>query len=404
MIPQKIYRYEEIASALRKRIAAGEYAPMERLPSERTLTGEFKVQRDTIRRALEVLESERRIFRDTTRGTFVAPTTGSAAAARGGGGGPEPRYAVPGGAGIGSRAADAPRRVTNAATRCVLLGVRRADTSTAPAAVMRGLAQVLGEQGYPVLWHDAHAKSDGDPRTASDSLVPPLELLMARSVVGAVLWPEMPAPVARLRALRDAMPLVLVDRRVPGFESDFVGFDDCAGGRAVTEHLLGLGHRRIGFLSGEPEATTVQERQRGYVSALEAAGIAVQPNWVMHQQGGTQLIPPAVLDAYIASGGAPLTAIVCANDLIAAHLIGHARSSGMRVPEDVAVTGFGNLLPGVLDAFGVTTVAQPFEKVGCIAGDILLSRLGRRGASGAIREVELPMDLIVRETCGARLK
>lgn len=70
------------------------------------------------------------------------------------------------------------------------------------------------------------------------------------------------------------MSLVLIDRRVPGLTADYVGFQDRAGGYQITSHLLRLGHRQIGFVSGEPQASTVQERLAGYRDALTNAGIA----------------------------------------------------------------------------------------------------------------------------------
>jgi Transcriptional regulators len=385
---QRTFRYEQIAGSLRDRIARGDFAEDGRLPSERSLTAEFNVQRNTVRRALDLLVTERCIVRDAARGTFVSPRAARAVRGEQRGGGSGVSAGRPETAPIGS----------------VLLGVRRDEASTAPADLMRGLAHALGERGYPVLWHDTR---DLTAVAAEDSAVAALvDDPLAHHIEGAVIWAETPAPVARLRRLRDTVPLVLVDRRVPGFESDFVGFDDFGGGFVVTEHLIRLGHRRIGFLSGEPEAATVQGRARGYAAALTAAGISPQPDWVLHQQGGVKRIPASVLDAYLNSDGEPLTAVVCSNDLVAALLIRYLRMRERRVPEDVAVTGFGNLLPAVMDAFGVTTVAQPFEQVGRLSGEILLERLeerARRKVISGVRDVELPMQLIVRESCGAHL-
>lgn len=260
------FRYEEIARDLRERIARGEYAASGRLPAERALMQEFRVQRDTVRRALEVLEAERRIFRDTTRGTFVSPGL----------------KGVPSGA-----AGPAP-----AALRSVLVAVRRGGDARGPAALLRGLSEALGSQGLPVLWHDTRSAGAEGAGNARESLLPPLEMLSARGIAGAAVWPEMPAPLARLRSIRAAMPLVVVDRRVPEFESDFVGFADEDGGRAVTQHLLSLGHHRIGFVSGEPGAESVRARERGWAAALRAAGIAPRPEWSLHAGTGVRNPPP----------------------------------------------------------------------------------------------------------------
>lgn len=89
--------------------------------------------------------------------------------------------------------------------------------------------------------------------------------------------------------------------------------------------------------------------------------------------------------------------MVCANDTVAARLIRFLRDMAAR-PGRQAVTGFGNLPP--LDALGLTTVAQPFEEMGRVAGEILLARLcGEK--TPPTREMELPVTRIVRGSCGA---
>jgi GntR family transcriptional regulator, arabinose operon transcriptional repressor len=362
------FRYEEIAAVLRQRILSGEYSSG-RLPSERALLTEFGVQRDTVRRALDVLEGDGYVFRDPARGTFILPRAES----------------VNGAVGPGA----------------LLLAVRRTEHSTGPGDILRGLSHVMEAVGRPIFWFDTGDKP-GRPEQ-----IPSLEHLRARGVVGAAIWPEMPAPLDRLRLIRAMMPLVLLDRRVPGFESDFVGFNDADGARKATEHLLRLGHRRIGFLSTEPEAVTVQARVWGYRSALENAALPFYPEWALHAEQGIRSLPLTTLSAFLEQNGQPLTAVLCANDTIAVRFIGILRTMGKRVPEDVAVIGFGNSLPPLMDALGLTTVAQPFERVGQAAGEMLLTRLHERltdsTSPASVREIELPVELIVRESCGAVL-
>jgi GntR family transcriptional regulator, arabinose operon transcriptional repressor len=362
------FRYEEIAAALRERIVRGEFGKG-RLPSERTLLAEFSVQRDTVRRALDVLEGEGFIYRDPARGTFVLPRAENE------------NGTTPG---------------------TIVLAVRRTENSTGPGDIVRGLSQVMETVGRPIFWFDTADKEGRAER------LPSIEHLKARGVVAAALWPEMPASLERLRLIRAMMPLVLLDRRVAGFESDFVGFDDQDGARKATDHLIRLGHRRIGFISTEPEAATVQARLRGFRRAFDDAFLPFPAEWVLHAESGIRNLPPAVLSAFLDGSGEPLTALLCANDTIAIRLMGLLRDLGKRVPEDIAIIGFGNSLPPLLDALGLTTVAQPFEAVGVAAGEILLSRLHERlmgiAPSANVREIELPVELVVRESCGAGIR
>jgi LacI family transcriptional regulator len=237
----------------------------------------------------------------------------------------------------------------------------------------------------------------------AEASAPDVQELFDRGVAAVALWPEIPIPLEKLRRLRDALPLVLLDRRVPGFESDFVGIDDFGSGRKITEHLLGLGHRRVGFLSTAPHVSTVQARCRGWAKALAEAGIIAPPGWILHR--GNAGSPAAANDAALdnllqLNGPEALTAVVCSNDTVAAGLMQYLRTRGIRPGEDVAVTGFGNTFPSLLDALGLTTIAQPFEKIGRTAGEMLLSRLNRTD-SQTPHEIELSAELVIRTSCGA---
>ena len=366
-IPSENYVYLEIASSLRGRIERGDFRNG-RLPSERVLTVEFGVQRATVRRALKTLEEQGLVFRDATRGTFARP--------------PAPPETDSGG---------------------IALVMGRAHDTTAPADIARGLTRAVREAERFLLWVDMPAAQGH-----AESEVPDPRDLIARGVAGAVLWPEIPASVERLRALRDAMPLVLLDRHVPGFESDFVGINDFAAGWAVAEHLLSVGHTRVGFISVAPHAGTVQARSRGYAAAMATAGTPARPEWTLHRERDLTSADDAAIEILLSDGDASPTALICANDSVAAALICALRRLGRRVPEDVAVTGFGNSMPQLLDALGLTTVAQPFEEMGRAAGQLILERLRAQAAvvrSGAspppVRDVLLDAEVIVRSSCGA---
>lgn len=358
------YIYLEIASSLKGRIEQGDFHNG-RLPSERDLTAEFGVQRATIRRALKTLEEQGLVFRDATRGTFARP-------------GSTPPRTEHGG---------------------LALVIGRAHDTTAPADIARGLAAAAREAERFLLWVDTPSA----PGHAEAQVPDPREL-MGRGVAATVLWPEIPAPVARLRALRDAMPLVLLDRRVPGFESDFVGIDDFAAGKQITRHLLSAGHRRIGFASVAPHVGTVQERYRGYAAALREAGLSPRSDWALHREGDLSGRDDSAIQAMLAGGGESPTALVGANDSVAAALYCTLRRLGRRVPDDVALTGFGNSMPTLLDALGLTTVAQPFAEMGRAAGEMAQERLRRRGGTGeaphSFQEALLPIEIVVRSSCG----
>ncbi|MBC8104216.1 MAG: GntR family transcriptional regulator [Cytophagales bacterium] len=362
----RTYRYETIAQDLRQQILAGLLVPQQRLPSERTLMQRFAVQRDTVRRALGLLEAEGWVITEQKRGSFVAPVR------------PVP-----------------PPAAIAATTGTFLVVTARNAGSTALESILRGLSGRSDAAGASIQYYDSNPL----PGRMLHEL-PSLEFLQENQIAGVLLWPQSPSDIESLCRLRGAVPLLLVDQRLMGFEADFIGFDDISGGRLVTEHLLRLGHRRIGFLGDEVFAETVQLRWRGYSLALEAAGIPLDSADLLLFNGMQD--PPLndYLRLFLAGRGRPLTAVVCSNDSTALRLLRTLRAEGRRVPDEVAVTGYGDLLPSTMDAHGLTTVSQPFEALGKAARDLLVSRLGGSSPPG-YQQIALPVSLIVRASTGS---
>lgn len=362
----RTFRYEAIADELREQIKEGAFDRL-KLPSERILMARYGVHRNTVRNALTVLEREGRISRASKRGSFV-------------------NLLPPG-------ARSAPVVGT------VLVISHWNDVSTALENLLQGLAQSLSESQLSLLYFDSRPRQG-----RSRYELPTDDYLIANDVRGIVLWPQSPADVQSLNRLRDFAPLILVDRQVSGFETHSVVFDDFAGCRAVTEHLLQLGHRRIGFLTDEVFAETVQQRWRGYSQALESYGIMPDPTCNGLFQGMCDPPYAAQMRLFLHGGGQPLTAVVCANDTVALDLMHQLRREGRRIPEEVAITGFGNLLPNSMEAVQLTTVLQPFKDAGLAVGSILLSQVAgpdSRTPMSAYRHTEIPVQLVLRASSGA---
>ena len=365
----RTYRYEEIANDLRRQIRQGDFGT-QKLPSERILMARYGVQRNTVRRALSLLGEEGQIVSSGKRGSFINPLSLEPH-------GPEKKPAVQG---------------------TILVVAHWNEASTALESLLRGLTQTLADSELSLLYFDSRPRPG---RTMNE--LPTAEYLVSNNIVGIVLWPQSPADIQALNRLRAIAPLVLVDRQVPGFETHSVIFDDFSGGRQVTEHLLQSGHRRIGFLTDEVFAETVQQRWRGYTQVLEAAGAAADPTCYGLYQGIWEPPYTTQMRLLLEAGGQPLTAVVCSNDTVALHFLYFLRREGRRVPEDVAVTGFGNLLPNSMEAMGLTTVRQPFEDAGCAVGRLLLTHVvppEQHRHPEQFEHVEIPVQLVVRASSG----
>jgi DNA-binding LacI/PurR family transcriptional regulator len=172
-----------------------------------------------------------------------------------------------------------------------------------------------------------------------------------------------------------------------------VGSDNLAGGRRATLHLARLGRKRIVFL-GDQEAPEVTQRVRGYLDALDQAGLAQDAELLVPAHFTVEAAEASV-DALLASG-MRFDGIVAASDLIALGAIRSLLHAGMKVPEDVSVVGYDDVPFARYSRPALTTVSQDTAR----AGRLLVSKLLGTGASGDMRSERLPTELIVRESCG----
>ena len=373
------HRYETIAEEIRGTIARGAYGPDGRLPSERWFGKSFGAQRNTVRQALGLLEREGRIVAVGKSGWFVTAAPGAASDSLA-------REASP---------PKTPRRDAPVAAEGRVLFVKfQRPLGMTVDRLVSGLGEVLADDGVPLLRFDS-AEYEEARHVAT------IEELTTVDARGIVLWPHASMDRAMLARLQALTPLILVDRRVYGFESDSVIFEDLRAGREITEHLLGLGHRRIAFFGDEPFVESVQNRLRGFRRALEAAGITPDDRLIVLVNGHFE---PTFTEnvRLLLRGGERPTAIVCANDAVASAVYLVLRGEGLRVPQDIALTGFGNDSAGFLDVIGLTTMAQPFVELGREAGRLLLRRLAESATAEnrEPREITLPMRLVVRSSSG----
>ncbi len=172
-----------------------------------------------------------------------------------------------------------------------------------------------------------------------------------------------------------------------------IGTDNLAGGRRATSHLLRLGRRRIVFL-GDVDTPEPGQRQRGYLQALHAAGVAADPDLIVpahYDLEAAETAIDALLDRRI-----PFDGVVAASDQLALGATRALHVAGRRVPDDVSVVGYDNSPFARFSRPALTTVAQDTGK----AGRLLVAKLLTARDGADIRSERLPTELIVRESCG----
>jgi LacI family transcriptional regulator len=199
---------------------------------------------------------------------------------------------------------------------------------------------------------------------------------------------------------RRRIPVVVVDPlNPPAADVVSVGATNFAGGRTAAEHLLDLGHRRIGYVGGPESAECNQARLHGYMSALTAHGVEVDSDIVIH--GSFQADHGVEGFTHLMARKKPPTAIFAGNDAIAVGILRAARRRGIRVPEDLSLVGFDGTAIAEDSVPALTSVAQPLQEMGRVALRTVLRQ--SRGEPLDSQRVELATQLVVREST-ARVK
>lgn len=224
----------------------------------------------------------------------------------------------------------------------------------------------------------------------------------ATDVQGVILPPplsESPPVRAELEAANIPSVSIAMGRREAG--SLNVRIDDFEAAAAMTRHLIELGHRDIGFIRGHPNQVASHERHRGFIHAVEAAGI--EPGRVRVEQGYfTYRSGLSAAERLLQRSPRP-TAIFASNDDMAAAAVGVAHRQGLHIPRDISIVGFDDVALATNIWPELTTVRQPIAQMAETAVGMLLAHLRKRGGTDFAdqEELVLPHELVIRESCGA---
>jgi LacI family transcriptional regulator len=199
-----------------------------------------------------------------------------------------------------------------------------------------------------------------------------LSLLKQKQVDGFILASgfENLEPVEEL--INEEFPVSIVARDFPMFSVNAVAIDDFTGGYIAASHLIDLGHKNIGVIA--LDLWSNRERVRGFKYALEEKGIEFRRDFQLIQNIQQNYIESgkAVIENYIKSNDIP-TAIFACNDLLAIGAIKGAKENNLDVPNDISVIGFDNTIIATIVDPPLTTIAQPFEKMGQEVMDLMVS-------------------------------
>lgn len=350
-------KYELIIKNIKRAINDGSYREGGKIPSENSLALEYSVSRQTVRKALKQLIDEGYLYAVHGSGTFVA------------------------------------KRIVKRGNSKNIAVVSTYMSDYIFPRVIQGINQVLDNNGFSIILKTTNNSRKGEAWC--------MEELLSKNIDGMIIEPSQSAISCQHRVLYEQMdamgiPYVFIQGCYESMmDKPFVMLDDVEGGRLITDHLIQLGHSRIAGIFKADDSQGIL-RHKGYVKALQSAGLSYDPDLVIWYHTKDRLVRPMEGLMHIMESGVPCHAVVCYNDEIASDVMKGLRNIGRNVPHDISVTGFDNSL--LARSKEITTVAHPQEELGKRAAELLIGlidgSLDRKDA-----HVLLTPQLVERQSC-----
>jgi len=228
--------------------------------------------------------------------------------------------------------------------------------------IVQGAAEIIERSAYELVLYSTAREQD--PGAMLE------RILDTRLIAGLLTVTPGPLLPNLMRLYEKGFPLVVIDDQHLATSAPWVGVDNQKAAYEAVRHLIDLGYRKIAHIKGPAHHQCSQERYQGYQQALDDAGIPLQAAFIW--QG--DFLTPSGRDgaqSFFALAERP-TAIFTANDHMAWGVLEAAEEQGLRVPEDLAVVGFDDMVPSAHKRPPLTSVSQPFQEIGQRAAELLL--------------------------------
>lgn len=351
-----VTKYELLADEVRKMIKSGKYAPGSKLPSERDMAATYDVNLTTVNKTLSTLQAEGLLYREHGRGTFVKE----------------------------------PSRTKT----CTFLTYGMSQHS---GDIVSGIEEILSRHGYRL-----NIKCSSGNLAKEKTIIEEL----AKEVDGIIAYPMFiggkgnNALFKKLQSLH--FPFVLVDRYFEDLECDWSVADSYSGFYSLVSSLIDKGHSRIAHIMSPSRSLTVKERLLGYTGALKDHGIIYDEGLVKSISFQERLEydyfseVDSIVNSWLNMENPP-TAITATADGLAVIAMKALLTKGIRIPEDIALTGFDNSSLGALAEVPLTSVEVDFVSMGRSAAEILLERM-ESGIFEPYQKIVHPVKLIERQS------
>jgi LacI family transcriptional regulator len=221
------------------------------------------------------------------------------------------------------------------------------------------------------------------------------QAMLAHRVDGLLLTPcvEVPPEVERLPAL--GTPVVVMDRDATTTALNAVTMNNYGSAMTATRLLISSGHRRIALLNGPERVDTARERRRGYLAALEAAGLPTARQYIRDVEFGREHGAAATRE--LLALDTPPEAIFSTSLILTAGMLSAIRERGLHWPDDIAIVGFGDAIWAPMMTPPLTVVEQPAERLGTTAAQLLVSLI-RDGGPGTGQRLVLESEIVLRDS------
>lgn len=268
----------------------------------------------------------------------------------------------------------------------IVISLEQPPGGTWDHQILRGLQPVLQERNFALITHDASYN-----QTRAEPYVP----FEAQEMDGLIVDGHA-ATEAYLRQMRQAgIPVVLLGRTLADSDIPTVMPDNFAGSLQAVTHLIEHGHKRIVFVTGDPDTDDGRLREQGYRVALKDAGLEIDPALIVRGD----FHPDIAFDSVdqLLRKRVPFTALFGADDDCALGAMRAIQQWGKNVPKDVAVIGFNDLPEAFTSRPSLTTMRPYLRDLGERAARIMLALIDGKPVSGVIL---MPVELIRRKSCG----
>ena len=254
-------------------------------------------------------------------------------------------------------------------------------------SIITVIEDILRNNGYSVIVTDC--------RTDEDLEYDVVSFLMAKKVDGIICMPVSKSGVFLKQAIKENIPIILIDRMLDDIETDVVMVDNVSAAQKAVAHLVENGHTEIGIIVGPDGIFTSQERLKGYKKSLSNENIKVNPANIIFSdytiQGGYEGLKKLV------EGNDKMTAVFITNYEMTLGAIIAVNELGIKIPEDLSFIGFDNLQLSRIVKPKLTIVDQPLEDIGRSTANLMLKRL-QESEPEAKKKIQLMTTLIQRES------